>query len=146
MTQVSRRHLPTKVNQQIFDMFLSTLSSLSGDTTSRFIDDLLSPTEQVMLGKRLAIAYMLQKGYDQRTISQTLKVSLTTVSKISTIMQKGQDGYQRVIAHMLKSESISQFFTKIDRTLDRLLPPKNASWKAYYAHAPQSRRAKHRAF
>ena len=107
MTQVSRRYLPPKVSGQIFDMFLSILSSLgSPSVTSAFVEDLLSPTEQIMLGKRLAIAYMIRKGYAQRDIGNTLKVSLATVSKISLRLKTKGNGYTAVIDRMLVSKKL----------------------------------------
>ena len=147
MTQVSRRYLPPQVSAQIFDMFLSTLSSLpSPTTTASFIEDLLSPTEQIMLGKRLSIAYMLIKGYAQRDIQNILKVSLTTVSKISLTMKNPKNGYQIVIDRMLKSQKISDFFLKLDEKIDQVLPPRGASWSAHYRHATAERIKKKRAF
>lgn len=147
MTQVSRRYLPPKVSGQIFDMFLSILSSLpSPSVTSSFIEDLLSPTEQIMLGKRLSIAYMLKKGYAQRDICDILKVSLATVSKVSLTLKKGNSGYDAVIERMLKVQKISDFFLKLDEKLDHLLPPKGANWSDHYSRTNAERAKKKRAF
>ena len=147
MTQVSRRYLPPKVSGQIFDMFLSILSSLgSPSVTSAFVEDLLSPTEQIMLGKRLAIAYMIRKGYAQRDIGNTLKVSLATVSKISLRLKTKGNGYTAVIDRMLRIQKVSDFFDKLDEKLDHLLPPKGANWSAHYARTSADRAKKKRAF
>ena len=140
MSQVSRRYLPPKISGQIFDMFLSVLSTLpSPATTASFIEDLLSPTEQIMLGKRLSIAYMLKKGYTQRDICDILKVSLATVSKISLTMKKSHNGFDAVIEHMLKVQKISTFFLKLDEKLDHLLPPKGANWSDHYKRTTKER-------
>ena len=147
MTQVSRRYLPPKVSGQIFDMFLSILSSLgSPSVTSAFVEDLLSPTEQIMLGKRLSIAYMIRKGYAQRDIGNTLKVSLATVSKISLRLKTKGNGYTAVIDRMLRIQKVSDFFDKLDEKLDHLLPPKDANWSAHYARTAKERAKKKRVF
>jgi len=147
MTQVSRRYLPQKVSSQIFDMFLTTITSLSTPASvNSFIEDLLSPTEQIMLGKRLAIAYMIQKGYTQRKIVDTLKVSIATVGKISLSMKKPNNGYSMVISHMLKIQKVSDFFDKIEEKLDGLMPPKGGNWSAHYARTSKERAKKKRAF
>lgn len=146
MTQVSRRYLPSNVSSQIFEMFLSALSSLSTPTkVNIFITDLLSPTEQVMLSKRLAIAYMLEKKYTQRRIMDILKVSLTTINKISLSMKKPKGGYRTVIRHMLTIQNISDFFNQIEEKLDQLLPPKG-NWQAHYGRTRAARAKKKRAF
>ena len=121
MSQVSRKYLPPKVSGQIFEMFISTLSSLSSrDAGSSFVEDLLSPTEQIMLGKRLAIAYMIKKGYSQRSIVGTLKVGLSTVNKISLTLKGKNNGYQLVVDRMLRVEKIRSFFDKIEEKIDHL--------------------------
>ena len=147
MSQVSRRHLPEKVSNQIFDMFLSTITSLNSPTSvNNFIEDLLSPIEQIMLGKRLAIAYMIQKGYTQRKIVDTLKVGIATVSKISLAMKRANNGYSMVILHMLKIQKVSDFFERLDEKLDHLLPPKGANWSEHYKRTNKERQKNKRAF
>ncbi len=147
MTQVSRRYLPPKVSRQIFDIFLSILTSLpSPNVTSHFIEDLLSPTEQIMLGKRLAIAYMMRKGYTQRQICNILKVSLATVSKVSLRLKVENNGFTIVIDRMLRVQRVSDFFGKLDEKIDHLLPPKGANWSAHYARNNQERSKNERAF
>ncbi len=147
MSQVSRRYLPPKVSSQIFEMFLSTLTSLSSPSAvSSFIEDLLSPTEQIMLGKRLAIAYMLKKGYTHRDIVNTLKVGLATVNKVSLTLKLNGNGYESVINHMLKVQKISDFFLRLDEKIDQILPPKGSSWSAHYHRANAERIKKKRAF
>jgi uncharacterized protein YerC len=128
-------------------MFLTTITSLSNPASvNSFIEDLLSPTEQIMLGKRLAIAYMIQKGYTQRKIVDTLKVSIATVGKISLSMKKPNNGYSMVISHMLKIHKVSDFFDKIEEKLDGLMPPKGGNWSAHYARTSKERTKKRRAF
>lgn len=147
MTQISRRYLPPKVSGQIFDMFLSTLSSLSSpNAVNSFIEDLLSPIEQIMLGKRLAIAYMLKRGYTHRDIVDILKVGLATVNKISLTLKIKGNGYSMVITHMLKIQAVSDFFDKIEEKIDKLLPPRGASWHAHYKRTYSERNKKKRAF
>lgn len=147
MSQVSRRYLSPKVSSQIFDMFLSTLTSLSSPSAvSSFIEDLLSPTEQIMLGKRLAIAYMLKKGYTHRDIVNTLKVGLATINKVSLTLKLNGNGYESVINHMLKIQKISDFFLKLDEKIDQVLPPRGASWSAHYHHTNAERAKKKREF
>lgn len=147
MTQVSRRYLPPNVSGQIFDMFLTSISSLSSTSTVKaFLNDLLSGTEQIMLGKRLAIAYLLQKGYTQRQIVEILKVGLTTVNKINLTLQLSGNGYTLVISRMLQQEKISDFFAKIDEKIDHLIPPRGTDWSLHYKRTSAMRAKQKRAF
>lgn len=144
MTQVSRRYLSPKVEQQIFDTFVESFTSLSSPAKATdFLYDLLSPVEQIMLGKRLAIAYMLMKGYPQRTIADTLKVSQPTVTRVNASLKVGA-GYRAIISHMLQKEKVVAFFDKLEEKLDHLLPPKGANWSTHYkaSHAQRAKRKK----
>ncbi len=147
MTQISRQPLPSQVSNQIFDIFLTSLSSLSSPrTVNIFMGDLLSPTEQTMLAKRLAIAYMLQKGYTQRDITHTLRVGLATVSKISLIMQTKNNGYTMIMSHLLKLEKTKDFFAKLDVKLDKLMPPRGVNWSQHYQRIARERAKSQRTF
>jgi len=146
MSQVSHRYLNPKVEQQIFDTFVESFTSLSSaQKATDFLYDLLSPVEQVMLGKRLAIAYMLMKGYAQRTVADTLKVSQTTVNKVNASLKTGA-GYRAIISHMLQKEKVVAFFDKLEEKLDHLLPPKGANWSEHYKRTYTARRAHQKSF
>lgn len=143
MSQVSLRYLNPKTEQQIFDIFIESFTSISSpQKASDFLYDLLSPVEQVMLGIRLAIAYMLMKGHPQRTVADILKVSQPTVTKVNACLKMGT-GYRAIISQMLRREKVVEFFDKLDEKLDHLLPPKGANWSEHYKHM-HAQRAKHK--
>lgn len=132
MTQVSKIPLRKEIEKRIQEIFVSSLSKVrSSDEVYRFINDLFSPVEQLMLEKRIAIAFLLYKGYNHRMISKLLKVSLSTVNRVSYKLQYGERGYLRVITKIMVSEKMSEFFHKIDDFLGDLMPPKGRSWSEY---------------
>lgn len=114
MTQVSKYPLPKPLEKQIFNLFFRALADLRFPSDIKdFLDDLLSPVEKTMLAKRLAIAVLLSKDYDQRSISRTLKVSLTTVTKVNFWLKNAGRGYRKVIDKFLKEEKWQDFWQKI---------------------------------
>lgn len=129
MTQISRIPLRKEIETRIFDIFLNSLAKvrLKGDVF-KFINDLLSPTEQLMLAKRLSIAFLLHKGYDQRTICKILKVSLATVSRVSLKLQVGGEGYRKVTKEIISDEKMDEFWHKLDDFISELVPPKGRGW------------------
>jgi len=132
MSQISCRYLNPKAEKQIFNIFIDSFSSLgSPEKTQDFLYDLLSPVEQLMLGKRLAIAYMLLKNHSQRIICNTLKVSQTTVARVNASLKSGI-GYRTIITHMLKKEAVVTFFNQLEEKLDKILPPRGANWSDHY--------------
>ena len=114
-----------EVEQRVYEVLMESVAAAkSHDTVSRLLDDLLSPTERLMIAKRLSIALLLLKHYDQRTISKWLKVSLGTINKVSLSMQVGRGGYQAVIGSILRKEELKGFIRKIEAELSTLLLPK----------------------
>ena len=71
-----------------------------------------------MLAKRLAIAFLLQKGYDYRTIQKIIRVSAPTITSVNTARQYGSEGYKKLVAKIIKEEKLISFF---DGTVEKLL-------------------------
>lgn len=146
MSQVSKYLLNKDVEEQMFDVFWKTIARLiTRNAVKKFFFDLLSPTEKTMLAKRLAIAIMLIKGYDYRTISQTLKVSTTTIMSISNWLKNGGDGYKMVIQKIIKEEKTAEFWDNLEEKLSNLLPPgPGTDWKRVKSQEWQERISRRR--
>ena len=125
MTQVSRIPIPVKLEQQIATLFQRVLTEVhSREHMTLFLEDLLTPTEKQMLGKRLAIAFLLEKGYDHRTIHKILKVSTTTVFLVNKVLQEKGNGYRTVIQMVRRDEKWVAFINSVDYGLEELFSPK----------------------
>lgn len=85
MPQVSKNQLDPKTKAQIDNDFYRTLIGLKSRGEARdFLEGLLTPTEKIMLSKRLGIAILLARGLPYRTIMDILKVSNATIGRVST--------------------------------------------------------------
>lgn len=95
MTQISKYPISKAIEKRIFEIFFGTIVNLknSNDVAS-FLEDFLTPTEKMMLAKRLAVAVMLAKGYDYREIKKTLRVSFQMVANVSLWLKYKGKGYQ----------------------------------------------------
>lgn len=51
-------------------------------------EDLLSKEERLMIAKRIAVLYLLMKGFDYVTICDVIKVSPGTVAKFAILLEK----------------------------------------------------------
>lgn len=99
MTQVSRFPLPKHLEKQMHRAIRKAFADLrTEDEVEAFLDDLLSPTEKIMLAKRLAIAILLDQGYDQRTIHEVMKTSVTTVNTVNYWLKNNGNGYRNILA------------------------------------------------
>ncbi len=144
MTQVSRLPLSAVIEERVYEIFLDSVTEVkTTDDVKKFLDDLLSPTEKIMLAKRLSIAFLLHKGYHQRSICRILKVSLGTVNKVSLGLKLGGEGYQKVIRKILAKEGMEDFWHKIDDFINDVFPPKGrnlGSWRSERIRTKISRR------
>ncbi len=131
MTQVSRRMLRKDIEDRVYEVLLESIASVkSKEAVDKFLDDLLSPTEKIMLAKRAAIALLIAKKYNQRTIANFLRVGLETISKVSRVMQKGTGGYEVVVSGIIRNEKLTGFLEKIDDALAELFKP-NGDWSSW---------------
>jgi uncharacterized protein YerC len=132
MTQISRVPLSKNLEEQMFTLFRRVLAELHSESDiADFLDDLLSPTEKIMLGKRLAIAFLLEKGYDQRAIHTILKVSTSTVNSVNYWLQHRGHGYRKVIGMVRKTERWQKFIEGLDHSLQEIFSKKAWHRRAY---------------
>lgn len=125
MTKVSRRFLDKELWNRIFEIFVKTLADLKNPAdVQNFIEDLLSPTEKVMLTKRLAIAILLAKGYTYDEIDEKLKVSRSTIMNVSFWLKYGKTGYLKSVEKIIGDQSKEALIDKIDEILLQLSGPK----------------------
>src|SRR3989344_3613265 len=96
MPKVSKNLLPAETRKEIMDALIRTLTKIDNDRLlARFLDDLLTPTEKLMLGKRLMVAVLLQKGYSYGAVCRVLKMSKTTVHIIQRDLFRSGEGYKK---------------------------------------------------
>lgn len=132
MSQVSRFPLSKSLETQMFTLFRRVLADFHSESQiAEFLDDLLTPTEKIMLGKRLAIAFQLDKGFDQRSIGSIMNVSLSTVSEVNYWLKNQGIGYRRAIAMVRREERWNAFMQKLDDTFLDLFSKKKMHQLAY---------------
>ncbi|MBI2054635.1 MAG: hypothetical protein HYT39_00855 [Candidatus Sungbacteria bacterium] len=85
-----------------------------------FFHDLLSTTEKVMLGKRLLIAVMLERGLSYLDIRQRLKVSDPTIGSVSERLKVGGRGFRAAIKQLERKEKIDTILRNFAKPLEKL--------------------------
>lgn len=148
MAQVSKRFLNKKVEERILDLFWNSLSSISSKKDiATFLDDLLSTTEKIMLSKRLAIAFMLIKGYDYPSINERLKVSDQTIWNVKTNLAYRGKGYRLAIEKIMSKESWEKFWNDLDFFFSQVIPPRpGTNWKEVRRKQWEERRKQEKPF
>lgn len=124
MSQVSKRLVHKSIEIKMYETLWEAISQLKSKTdVQSFINDLLSPPERTMVAKRLAIATLLSRNYNYETIMNVLKVSSTTISKVSLLLNQN-NGYKTAINKIARAEATREFWQDVENLLFRLGTPK----------------------
>jgi len=115
---------------------LFEITNFAGDE-DEFIDlikEIISPSEQIMIAKRIAIIYLLTKNLEQTAISEYLNVSRATVAKFCLLFYEKESKIINVIKSLLSKEKITHFLE--DLFADIFIQPglKIGHWQMHWQH------------
>ena len=121
MTHVSKRKLKEEDFRKIYDQLISIFDTAGDDRRSdHLLKEFLTSAEKVMLAKRFAMLCMLEEGVSQHFISEVLKVSPSTISRIFLQYQNGKFRY---IESILKKNKRS-IWDALETLITAGLPPR----------------------
>ena len=110
MTRISKKYIKEEIISKLYRLFFEIFSRTDGQQSFLLlIDDILSPSEKIMIAKRFGIIYLLIKGVDFRSIADTLKVSTATVLFYSFTYKDKKVQTTKIIEQMLKKEKVLNF-------------------------------------
>lgn len=105
--------MPKNINNRIFDILYKSIVKVKNKREAEaFVNDLLTPTEKIMIAKRVAIAVLLRKGYGYRPIRKILNVSFPTIASVNVSLKFIGKGYAKVIDKILMEETVEEFLVK----------------------------------
>lgn len=113
MAQISKYPISKEVYDRILDLLFEITAKLrTKKQVSDFYNRFLTPTENIMLAKRLAIGLLLAKKYKYREISKILKVSMCTIGIVAVDYKYGT-AFKEVIDNVVASEEMQDFWLEI---------------------------------
>ena len=145
MPQVSKYPLRQEVYERIFDLLLKIfIDSSSKREAAELLEELLTPTERVMIAKRLATAVLLIKGYEYKDIQDVLHVSKPTIANVNIAMKYEGKGYKKFAERIFKEEKMSKFWEGVgDMALDAFSRGKGGgTWRYIHQELKKKRRKK----
>ncbi len=108
MPHVSRNKLTKTVENQLTTTLELVLARISKEEEMKdFLLSLLTPTERVMLAKRLAIIILLKEGLPESHIAEALHVTRITVSRMQLFLEARGKGYE-IALQVLQDEKVMQ--------------------------------------
>ena len=107
-----------KIHKNFFEFISSGRNKIE---TQKIMSELLTRTEIIMLAKRLALVQMTAKDESWDEIIRTLKISPSTISRMSFSVENGK---YKTITNKLKRESgLSGFIDALESVLS-IMPPR----------------------
>jgi uncharacterized protein YerC len=121
---------PKKLNKietiETLDSLYTAAGSLRGrDAVKLFLRDLLTPSERIMLGRRILIARRILAGQDYSEIKTGLRVGITTIARVHRWLKDEVPGYEQAIAGIeraLKRRRVTYESRKMFASLKRKYP------------------------
>jgi len=121
MTQVSRWKLRPEVWNQIFDILLEAIAKTgSKEKANTLIGFLLTPTEKIVLAKRIVAALLLEKGASYQDIFQVVHLSTATVSKIKNRLEENNQHktlIRRLLSDRMLKKGVDSFLNSLVKVL-----------------------------
>ncbi|MEX0917257.1 MAG: helix-turn-helix domain-containing protein [Candidatus Paceibacterota bacterium] len=121
MANVSKKRLSPSTQKRLHTHFVRSIVSLETRTGGeKFLAELLSPTEYLILAKRLLIVLLLSEGMSQYKIRKLLNTSSSTVFKISNDAESGK--YRHISKFCEKKHNRDHLFNDLEVILRAGLP------------------------
>lgn len=110
MVHLSKKGSTDKELLKLYGLFFEILNKADDkDDFFELIKDILSPLEQIMVAKRIAIIYLLTKNVQQIDIAEYLKTSRATVAKFSLLFYEKEAKIIRILKEIVSREKIHNF-------------------------------------
>jgi|SRR3989344_1749655 len=111
MPHVSRNKLSKTLENRLITTFNTIIAkTIKEDDTDKLLKALLTPTEQIMLAKRIAIIVLLKEGLPDSQIAQNLHVTRMTVSRLRYYFEARGEGFE-IALKVLRHEKVMKEFT-----------------------------------
>ena len=124
MGRMSQNPLSPEIKKEITDSLIEITAKINDSAMLRdFLDDLLTPSEKLMLAKRLMASVLLQRGYSYSMICRALKLSSATVFSIQRELGRRGNGYRTVFNKFFRQPKGQHIIGAIERFLDKITPP-----------------------
>ena len=114
MVHLSSYPLEKEKLLKLYRLFFEIIAkSGSRDNFIIVMNDILSPPEQIMIAKRIAIIYLLTKGINPSAIAYYLKVSKSTVAKFSLLFYEKETKTIEIIRNLISKGKLLGFIEDI---------------------------------
>ncbi|OGH11304.1 MAG: hypothetical protein A3B38_00565 [Candidatus Levybacteria bacterium RIFCSPLOWO2_01_FULL_36_13] len=113
MPQVSRIKLDSETEKKLIEVLETVVSKIDNkEQMQTFLSSLLTPTEKLMLAKRLAVVVLIKEGLNDSQIANSLHLTRITVSKMRYYLEARGKGYD-IALKILRNEKLMGEFKSL---------------------------------
>lgn len=132
MSKKNLRKISADDKKKCLDLLWTCSASLrTREEVKNFFKDLLTPSESIMLGRRLQIAKMLLEGKSYDFIERVMGAGKTTIASVHQWLNSGFGGYEKALRNF--EVQLKKRWGKMEYYKD---PPMSFGWlkKKYPLH------------
>lgn len=132
MVRISEKRVKKEIFVRILDQLFDYVVGVKTKSESkRFLNEFFTPSEKIMLAKRLALIVMLKRGYSFTAIRKTLKMSESTIAKFWRLLR--QSKFSFIQEKELAKKKKKEFWETLEKILNAGLPPRGRGrWSRVY--------------
>ncbi len=114
MPHLSEREIDQKVLKALLRAVVFVLADCKDKrSVATFLDAILTPTEKIMIAKRLGTVIMLEERIPTTRIDKTLKITRMTIGKIKLMAKAGSRGYEMALKKLEKKKEWKEIKRKL---------------------------------
>ncbi|MBL7045419.1 MAG: hypothetical protein ISR99_00050 [Parcubacteria group bacterium] len=121
MSHVSPKPINKDLSKKIYELLIGAITnkSISKKQHGGAFNELLTPTEKVMLGKRLAAVSLLSNNVSPYRVGKVLQLSPTTTLKLQTRLESGKLSNTKRLCSTLKKSPLQLYLENLLKPLPR---------------------------
>ena len=117
MAHISKNKPDSGLLQLIFNELSTHIAKVDKRTAPRFLHELLTETEQIMIAKRMTAIVMLSQNIGVYKIATRLQMSTSTVRLIAFAYENGK--YDNIVNSINKSKKDKEHFWELIELISR---------------------------
>jgi uncharacterized protein YerC len=130
MPRTSSIKLDKNIEKEILKQLWLSISKINSPiTASEFVSDILTPTEQLMISKRLACAILLIRDKTPTDIKNSIHITYSTIGTVGAWVKNAKPKTQLILKQFSKEKGWEKILDKIESLLDKLPPRYGSDWK-----------------
>ena len=121
MPHISSQKVDKETRHKIYRLLTATITdpNVSKKQHQAFFDELLTPTEKIMLGKRLAAIALLSQGVSPYQAGKRLRLSETTTGKFFERIERGELKHIVKLCEVYRKGPLGRYLENLFRPLPR---------------------------